>query len=377
MGIISPIDAVIVDTSAFHKEQCDFLGIQNQILPAFFSMLNKKKIKLLSHPVLCEEIKRHISESEIINKLSNLKASLRKYKNFLPLIYLSLDDISQSIDELELETKLVNAFFTAFKNSEELPYPDVEDVFALYFAGQPPFSSTGNKKSEFPDAFVILALKQYIQSHPSKCVLILTDDSDWKNALANIPRAILADSIGDGMRILQNCDELLPVFKEALPDIERQALSQLESEPFTLMGYEIIDDPEITEISIKSISDLFVPLKITDSSILLRTTIELEVTGFATVLDEDRSIWDHEDRAYIFTAYSDVNFEKALAEIECDIEITFDPEDHSSYVEVEYLKLNVRFNIDIELDEHTATFTDHESDTTADMMNAIEEYFHH
>ena len=143
------------------------------------------------------------------------------------------------------------------------------------------------------------------------------------------------------------------------------------------MGYEIIDDPEITEISIKSISDLFVPLKITESSILLRTTIELEVTGFATALDEDRSIWDHEDRAYIFTAYSDVTFEKALAEIECDIEITFDPEDHSRYVEVAYLKLNVRFNIDIELDEHTATFIDHESDTTADMMNAIEEYFQH
>ena len=79
----------------------------------------------------------------------------------------AIDDISQSIDKLDLETKLVNAFFTTLKNSEELPYPDVEDVFALYFAGQPPFSSTGNKKSEFPDAFVILALKQYIQSHPS------------------------------------------------------------------------------------------------------------------------------------------------------------------------------------------------------------------
>lgn len=377
MGIVSPIDAVIIDTSAFHKEQCDFLGIQNPIVPAFFNMLNEKKIKLLSHPVLNQEIKKHISESEIINRLSNLKISLRKYKDILPLINLSANDIIKTIDALDLETKLDRAFIAAFKKAEELPYPDVEDVFALYFAGQSPFSSTGNKKSEFPDAFIILALKEYIQAHPSKCVLILTDDSDWKKAFEETPRAILADSIGDGMRLLQNCDELLPVFKEAQPDIECQVLSLLETETFSLMGFETNDDPEITEISIKSINDFFVPLKITDSSILLRTTIELEVTGYATVLNEDRSIWDREDRAYIFTAYSDVAFEKALAKIECDIGITFDPEDHHSYVDVTSLNLNVRFNIDIELDEHTSIFSDHELNATSDMMDALEEYFRH
>lgn len=377
MGIVSPIDAVIIDTSAFHKEQCDFLGIQNPIVPAFFNMLNEKRIKILSHPVLNQEIKKHVSESEIINRLSNLKTALRKYKDILPLINLSADDITNSIDALDLEDKLGGAFIAAFKKAEELPYPDVEDVFALYFAGQPPFSSTGNKKSEFPDAFIILALKDYIKSHPSKCVLILTDDSDWKKAFEDTPRAILADSIGDGMRLLQNCDELLPIFKEAQPDIERYVLSLLETEAFSLMGYETIDDPEITELGIKSINDLFIPLKITDSSILLRTTIELEVTGNATVLDEDRSIWDREDRAYIFTAYSDVVFEKALAEIECDIEIAFDPEDHRSYIDVTSVNLNVRFDIDIELDEHTSTFSDHELDATSDMMDALEDYFHH
>lgn len=377
MGIMSPIDAVIVDTCIFHKEQCDFLGIQNPILPAFLDMLNEKRIKLLSHPVLYEEIKEHISKSEVINKLSNLKTSLRKYKNTLPLVGLSADDIAKSIDELDIEGKLINAFNAAFKNAEELPYPDVKDVFTLYFAGQPPFSSTGDKKSEFPDAFVILALKQYIQSHPSKCVLILTNDSDWKNALADIPRAILADSIGAGMRTLQNCDELLPIFNEALPDIEQHVLSLLEFESFELMGFETIDDPEITDVSVKSISDMFVPLKITDNSVLLRTTIELEVEGSATVLDEDRSIWNTEDKSYIFAVYSDVAFKKALAQIECDIEITFDPDDHRSYIDVESVKLNVRFNVYVELDEDTATFTDHELDTTANMMDAMEEYFRH
>ncbi|MDO4730601.1 MAG: hypothetical protein Q4B14_00500 [Clostridia bacterium] len=233
------------------------------------------------------------------------------------------------------------------------------------------------KKSEFPDAFILLALKEYIQSHPSKCVLIISDDPDWEKALSGISRAILTKSIGEGIRTLQNCDELVPIFNEALPEIQKQILSLIDLEAFELMGYETVDDPEISNIKVKSVSDLFIPLKITEDSVLIRTTAEFEISGYATILDEDRSIWDKEDRAYIFTAYSNVSFEEALAEVECDILIKFDSEEHLSFVEVDDVKLNVRFNVCVDISEGSSTFTDCEEDADAEMKDALEEYFRH
>lgn len=76
MSVYSPFDAVIVDTSAFCKEQLDFIGLQNAILPSFFEMLEEKRIVLLTHPILLEETKKHIAESEVITKLSNLKMAM-------------------------------------------------------------------------------------------------------------------------------------------------------------------------------------------------------------------------------------------------------------------------------------------------------------
>ena len=138
------------------------------------------------------------------------------------------------------------------------------------------------------------------------------------------------------------------------------------------------DDLEITAVRVKDISDLFIPVKITDNRVILRTTAELEVDGNAIVMDEDRSVWDHEDRAYIFTAYSSVDFEKATAEVEFDVEISFDSENHLSFITLEKVKPNIRYNIEVDIDYDHAIFCD--VDTTngdAEMMEALEEYYRH
>lgn len=41
------IDAVLVDTSVYHKKQCDFEGITNSIIPMLLQLLRANNIKLL------------------------------------------------------------------------------------------------------------------------------------------------------------------------------------------------------------------------------------------------------------------------------------------------------------------------------------------
>ena len=377
MGVYCPINAIIVDTSAFYNEQFDFIGAQDSILPSLFEIINEKKISLITHPILRSEIKKHIADSEVISKISNFKTAIKKYKGTLELIGLSADEITERVDALNMQEKLTDAFEKAFEEANELPYPNAEDVFAQYFTCAAPFAASGDKKSEFPDAFVILSIKQYLKANPTKCILILTDDGDWRAALSDTPRAILANSVGEGIRMMQDSEDIFPIFKEALPEIESALISSLECEAYELNGFEVEDDPEITAVRVTDISDLFIPLKIADDRVVLRTTAEIEVDGNAIVMDEDSSIWDSEDRAYIFTAYSSVDFEKATAEVEFDVEISFDPENHLSFITLEKVKPNIRYNIEIDLDYDHAIFCDVETDGNAEMMEALEEYYRH
>lgn len=62
------IDAVIIDTSALEAKQFDFLGITSEVVPAFYDLLRQKDIKLLSHPVLQGEVKKHILFSDLIKR---------------------------------------------------------------------------------------------------------------------------------------------------------------------------------------------------------------------------------------------------------------------------------------------------------------------
>ena len=48
---------VIIDTSAFHDVNSDFIGVNSELLPCFFDTIKEKDILLLTHPVLDGEIK--------------------------------------------------------------------------------------------------------------------------------------------------------------------------------------------------------------------------------------------------------------------------------------------------------------------------------
>ena len=71
------IDAVMIDTSAYHKNQCDFEGVTNSIIPMLLQLLAANDIVLLTHPILESEIKKHIKESELVTRIGNLQTALK------------------------------------------------------------------------------------------------------------------------------------------------------------------------------------------------------------------------------------------------------------------------------------------------------------
>ncbi|WP_175823899.1 PIN domain-containing protein [Burkholderia sp. BCC0419] len=81
-------------------------------------------------------------------------------------------------------------------------FVQVEDLIALYVAGDPPFTVEGKKKSEFPDAFALLALKGWAENNDTR-VLAVSSDDDWKRFGESSSAVYVVQDLGAALSAFQ------------------------------------------------------------------------------------------------------------------------------------------------------------------------------
>ena len=74
--------------------------------------------------------------------------------------------------------------------------------FKDYFNANPPFSATGNKKAEFPDAFILKGVIEYCKNNVNSTVLVISDDLDWTSTLEENEQIMKVDSFEKAMVLL-------------------------------------------------------------------------------------------------------------------------------------------------------------------------------
>ncbi|WP_316234271.1 PIN domain-containing protein [Bradyrhizobium sp. SZCCHNR1098] len=157
---------VFLDTEAFVREKFDW---NSKALSRLVELANSNHIRLLTTT---------ITKAEICNKLrehlTNASSALKKYEILLlqlapsnPLAA-TLDD--QAYDRLE---ELLDDFLSRSRSIEVPLDIDVNAVFEDYFQQRPPFSN--KKKSEFPDAVVVHALRRWCNSKFCKAYVVSAD----------------------------------------------------------------------------------------------------------------------------------------------------------------------------------------------------------
>lgn len=377
------ITMVLVDTSAFTEANSDFIGLHSALLPSFFDAATEKGIVLLTHPILDKEIQKHIEDSSIYKEYQKLVTQLGKCKDVLILAEYNDTDLFKKITSFDIKAKTYETFAHNYSKAVRLGYPDPAIIFDKYFSAEPPFSATGKKKSEFPDAFVIESARQYLDEHPNEVLLVVSRDGDWEKAFSGIDNAVICSSISDAVTKINKIESVLSeeiiaeLFKMAYQEMLANVQFSAECECYDMSDYEFAEDFEADRIEVTCISDIIVPLKITRSSLLIKTTATISVDGHGVVLDEDSSIWDKEDGAYIYSVYADMSVTDGEAEVECEIELEFDFDDPAETVQVSRVKLNNRFNIEVYGGSVELTAIDPEADYHGDMMDALEEYSQH
>ncbi len=377
------ITMVLVDTSAFTEANSDFIGLNSSLLPSFFNATTEKGIVLLTHPILDKEIQKHIEDSSIYKEYQKLVTQLGKCKDVLILAECNDVALFEKMASFDIKAKTYETFMHNYSEAIRLGYPDPEIIFDKYFLVKPPFSTTGKKKNEFPDAFVIEAAQQYLMDHPNEILLVVSRDGDWEKAFSGTDNVVFCNSISDAVTKINKIESVLSeeiiarLFKSAYKEMLADVQSSAECECYSLSDYEFAEDFEADRIEVSCIDDTIVPLKITRSSLLIKTTATISIDGHGVVLDEDSSIWDKEDGAYIYTVYANVSVTDGEAEVECEIELGFDFDDPAGTVQVSRVKLNNRFDIEIIGGTVELTAIDPEADYHGDMMDALEGYYQH
>lgn len=380
------IDAVMIDTSIYHKNQCDFRGITKSIIPMLLQLLEANNITLLTHPVLESEIKKHIGESELVSRIGNLQTSLRKYNKQLQMIDVSTEDLIRRLDEINIEKSLIDKFDFFYKRAISVPYVSPQEVFEDYFNANPPFSTTGNKKSEFPDAFILKGIIEYCKNNANSTVLIISDDSDWKHTLEENKQIVQVDSLEAAMLLFwEQLDDKSDLYQMLISQTKSDIYTKISdaalNEAFCIDDIDTAEEVDIEKVSVVDINDMIVPLEVTQNSVLLQITATLSANGCSEFFDENRSVWDSEDRCYYFCAYTRLTFQNALAEVDCEVEINFSDDGSLSQVELSSVKLINKWDIFLNLDEAETIendVTDYgEDDYRAEQAEAMENFYRH
>ncbi len=322
---------VALDTEVFSRFNYNYNSKPCQSL---IELVQEEKIKLVLTTVNLQEIKGHIKEKSqsvlsSINKflkdigVSDFKQSedikslittdnslLNKFKEKVKEIAPTLEEIYQELLN-QLEVFLNEAKFEII----DIDCVSVNKVFENYFSCTSPFD-TGKKKSEFPDAFALLALQKEAQD---KIIYVVSGDTDWekfcnlnenKNLLyfENVNK--LLDKINkDNSNDLEEFNKCYELFGEKEDEIKEDIKNQLPDLKFSI---------DINEESIKwdvEKVEVFVsPVDIFDSSLIhiqdfnddgvneVLATFELIVVldyhAHVTFTSLNSKLYDSEERRY-------------------------------------------------------------------------------
>ena len=74
-----------------------------------------------------------------------------------------------------------------------------------YFSNKAPFSESGKKKNEFPDAIILMAIEEWAEKN-NKAVLAIAEDKDWSRYCKSSKHICCIDNLSDGLAIFNKAN---------------------------------------------------------------------------------------------------------------------------------------------------------------------------
>jgi len=237
-------DAILIDTSVFDGNG---LRLETGLLGKL-SQFKKSPIDFIMPDVIRNEIKSHL-EQKIRASRSALEKSINDAGDHLFFDGSTLNDAKnlllrsneiEGLAETRLENFIQKTGALVIESGEHLT---VSSLLKQYFSNKAPFSESGKKKNEFPDAIILMAVEEWA-CKLNKSVLAIAKDGDWSKYCDSSECITCMSELSDGLAIFNKANAPYTF----LANLE----SALDSETATSFLNGI-------EVRLKSILDGFTP----------------------------------------------------------------------------------------------------------------------
>lgn len=323
-----PINYIFIDTSVFKKESYfkDKGGVAR-----LFDLAAKGWVKIIMPEIAKKEWWKHYAQAthlkfDEVERKAMIMGNTEEAENFVN----AYRDLTASYEEIAR-----NAFEQHLADAGVLVLPiaysqdTLERVVDKYFAQEKPFG-TQSKRKEFPDAFILTSLEKYAQEKDIDSVLIFSTDNDmleYNSELFETKEigAYLNDLITnripqfeeaekrkrderDVSRMVSYVKEHGELFYPAIREHVKHVLTDesLYSERF---HYADIDEVYVDKIKTKSSTKGMETLSIEEDQIRALYFVDIDTIVNVHHFCEEDSIWDSEDKKYIYEAYTNTDVE--------------------------------------------------------------------
>ncbi|MBW4629576.1 MAG: DUF4935 domain-containing protein [Brasilonema octagenarum HA4186-MV1] len=252
--------AITLDTSIFHAQG---LRLESGLFKQL-EQFRDSSTRLILSEVVREETLSHLIE-KTRDAQKEIEKSLKQAKEYWQVENQKIEDIKEIVfsgrEAQEIAFERFNQFvkFTSLEIVEAQNYVMVGELIQKYFKARPPFSETGKKKNEFPDAIALMSLETWANENQTK-VIVVTSDNDWKNFCKSSERLIAIDDFAGALGLFQlpNADDIcrdlseryekgeLEDVKEAISNALEDKMGELEIYPEASSAY--IYEQDSTEV---------------------------------------------------------------------------------------------------------------------------------
>lgn len=316
---------VFLDTNIYEGKNFQFA---THMLKSFKQLVDEGEIHLLITDPTIGEVKGHLKTKaeEAIHDVKKIKKSAMILRNVPDMpVYGIFSNITAAEVELEL-----NRLFDEFLDGENVENVSIEKVsatkvFERYFSISAPFGA-GEKRKEFADAYVLLALNE-LSNERRRPVHVITNDRDMHRFSEEFPNLICSESLDELVDAVNRAKAIEPaVFADAAFNKVLKEFTEKVDGALSWIEIEIIDEDWESDIELENVTfsglELMgkVLVSVDEERCVYSVVFSVNANTVETIKDYDRSPFDSEEGRYPFVLETLVT--KSFQAVEFIVELT-------------------------------------------------------
>ncbi|MFS7390260.1 PIN domain-containing protein [Carnobacterium maltaromaticum] len=325
-------DYIFIDTNIFVSDKFNIDTVPFKLIKKY---VDKEVFGVITTYIAKEEQLNHIN----IFKDETVASFKKIYSNRAVLRNVELLTTGNHKDNIDFFSKIIDEKYIEMFNSYlesinvfEIPMTkNSKIIFEKYFNELPPFEANKDKKSEFPDAFMVQSIIDWVDEKDCS-VSVISGDKGFISMTKDSPKLLAFENLKDFFKylskkndqyyyevmetLLNETDDVYDFIKGKLSELE--VLDEL-TEKLKILTDEFsmydLDTLDLVEINITDFDDSDIVFNIIDIeseeeivNFQINIEVSTELTGQFEIEDFNNGIYDSEEREYLYIPTKKLNF---------------------------------------------------------------------